>query len=51
MFQLGLPTKMVHCPSDFIVGRVLQGNVNGFLSDQKNPKEEVPQGSVLSPLP
>ena len=36
--------------SDFLVGRVIQVNVNGFLSNQINPKAEVPQGSVLSPL-
>ena len=32
------------------VGRVIQVNVNGFLSDQINPTTGVPQGSVLSPL-
>ena len=36
--------------SDFSVGRVIQVNVNGFLSNQINPKAGVPKGSVLSPL-
>ena len=36
--------------SDFLVDRVIQVNVNGFLSDQISPAAGVPQGSVLSPL-
>ena len=36
--------------SDFLAGRVIQVNVNGFLSNQINLKAGVPQGSVLSPL-
>ena len=36
--------------SDFPVGRVIQVNMNGFLSDQISPAAGVPQGSVLSPL-
>ena len=36
--------------SDFLVGRVIQVKVNGFLSNQINLKAGVPQGSVLSPL-
>ena len=36
--------------SDFLVGRVIQVNVNGFLSDKIRPIAGVPQGSVLSPL-
>ena len=36
--------------SDFLVGRVIQVNVNGFLSDHISPAAGVPQGSVLSPL-
>ena len=36
--------------SDFLVGRVIHVNVNGFLSNQINPKAGVPQGSVVSPL-
>ena len=50
IFMLDLPTKMTCWLSDFLVGRVIQVNVNGFLSDQINPTEGVPQGSVLSPL-
>ena len=36
--------------SDFLVGQLIQVNVNNFLSNQINPKAGVPQGSVLSPL-
>ena len=36
--------------SDFLVGRLIQVNVNNFLSNQINQKAGVPQGSVLSPL-
>ena len=36
--------------SDFLVGRLIQVNINDFLSNQINPKTGVPQGSVLSPL-
>ena len=50
IFQLGLPTKMTRWLSDFLVGRLIQVNVNSFLSNQINPKAGVPQGSVLSPL-
>ena len=50
IFQLDLPTKMTHWLSDFLVGRLIQVNVNNFLSNQINPKAGVPQGSVLSPL-
>ena len=35
---------------DFLVGRLIQVNVNIFLSSQINLKAGVPQGSVLSPL-
>ena len=49
IFQLDLPTNMTRWLSDFLVGRVIQVNVNGFLSNQINPKAGVPQGSVLSP--
>ena len=41
---------MTHWLSDFLVGRLIQVNVNSFLSSQINPKAGVPQGSVLSPL-
>ena len=36
--------------SDFLVGRVIQVNVNGFLSDKISPIAGLPQDSVLSPL-
>ena len=48
--QLDLPTKMTRWLSDFLVGRLIQVNVNNFLSTQLNPKAGVPQGSVLSPI-
>ena len=41
---------MTHWLSDFLVGRLIQVNVNSSLSNQINPKAGVPQGSVLSPL-
>ena len=50
IFQLDLPTKMTRWLSDFLVGRLIQVNVNSFFSNQINPKVGVPQGSVLSPL-
>ena len=50
IYQLGLPTKMTRWLSDFLVGRLIQVNVNSFLSSQINPKAGVLQGSVLSPL-
>ena len=50
IFQLGLPTKMMCWLSDFLVGQLIQVNVNSSLSNQINPKEGVPQGSLLSPL-
>ena len=34
IFMLDLPTKKTRWLSDFLVGRVIQVNVNGFLSDQ-----------------
>ena len=42
IFQLDLPTKMTCWLSDFLVGSVIQVNVNGFLSNQINPKAGVP---------
>ena len=41
---------MTHWLSDFVIGRVIQVNMNGFLSDKISPIAGVPQGSVLSPL-
>ena len=37
IFMLDLPTKMTHWFSDFLVGRIIQVNVNGFFSDKINP--------------
>ena len=50
IFQLDLPTKMTRWLSDFLVDRVIKVDVNGFLSNQINPKAGVPHGSVLSSL-
>ena len=50
IYQLDLPTKMTRWLSDFLVGRLIQVNVNSSLSNQINPKAGLPQGSVLSPL-
>ena len=47
-FQLDLHTKMTF--SDFLVGHIVQVNINSFFSNQINPKVGVPQSSVLSPL-
>ena len=48
--MLDPPTKMTHWLSDFLVGHVIQVHINGFMSNQINPKTGVPQGSALSPL-
>ena len=37
IFMLDLPTKMTRWLSDFLAGRVIQVNVNGFLSDKISP--------------
>ena len=50
IFMLDLPIKMTRWLFDFLVGRVIQVNVNGFLSDKISPFAGVPQGSVLSQL-
>ena len=50
LFQLDLPTKMTRWLSDFLVGRIIQVNVNIFFCDQIIPKAGVARGSVLSPL-
>ena len=50
IFMLDLPSKMIRWLSDFLVGRIVQVNVNGFLSDKISPIAGMPQGSVLSPL-
>ena len=49
-FMVDLPTKMTRWLSDLLVGRVIQVNVNGLLSDKISPFAGVPQGSVMSPL-
>ena len=41
IFQLGLLTKITRWLSDFLVGRLIQVNVNRFLSNQINPKAGV----------
>ena len=50
IFKLDLPTKMTRWLSDFLVGRLIQVNVNNSLSNQIKPKAGVPQGYVLTPL-
>ena len=50
IFHLDLSTKMTRWLSDFLVGRLIQVNVNNYFSNQINPKTGVPQGSVPSPL-
>ena len=50
IFMLDLPTKVTRWLSDFLVGRVIQVNLNGFLSDEISPIAGLPQGSVVSPL-
>ena len=47
--MLELPNKATRWLSDFLVGRVIQVSVNGFLSDKISPIAGA-QGSVLSPL-
>ena len=50
IFMLDLPTKMTRWLSDFLVIRVIQVNMNGFLSDKISPIAGVLQGAVPSPL-
>ena len=50
IYQLGLPTKLCRWLFDFLVGRVIQVKIEGFLSPKVYPKAGVPQGSNLSPL-
>ena len=49
-FMLDLPTKMTRWLSDFLVGRVIQVNMTGFLPNKISQIARVPQSSVLSPL-
>ena len=37
IYELDLPIKMTHWLFDFLVGRVIQVNVNSFFSSQINP--------------
>ena len=47
IFMLDLPTKITRWLSDFLVGRVIQVNVNGFVSDKISPIAGVPQSPLL----
>ena len=46
----GLPTKITRWLPDFLVARIIQVKVDGFLLSKIYPKTGVPQGSALSPL-
>ena len=50
IYQLDPPTNLCRWLSDFLVGRVIQVKIGGFLSPNVYPKAGVPQGSNLSPL-
>ena len=50
IYQLDLPTKLCRWVSDFLVGRVIQVKIEGFLFPKVYAKAGVPQGSKLSPL-
>ena len=50
IYQLDLPTKLCKWLSDFLVGRVIQVKIEGFLSPKVYPIVGVVQGSNLSPL-
>ena len=50
LYQLDLPIKLCRWLSDFLVGRIIQVKIEGFLSSKVYPKPGVPQGSNLSPL-
>ena len=50
IYQLDLPTKLCRRLSAFLVGRVIQVKIEGFLSPKVYPKAGVPQGLKLSPL-
>ena len=50
IYQLDLPIKLCRWLSDFLVGRVIQVKIDGFLSPKVYPKAGVLQGSNLSPL-
>ena len=44
IFMLDLPTKMTRWLSDFLVGRIIQVNVNGFLPDKISPYQGCHRG-------
>ena len=44
IYQLDLPIKLCRWFSDFLVGRVIQVKIEGFLSPKAYPKAGVPQG-------
>ena len=50
IYRLDLPTKICRWVSDFLVERVIQVKIEGFLSPKVHPKAGVRQGSNLSPL-
>ena len=50
IFPLCVPTKMTLWLSDFLVGRVIQAKVNGFLSNQINPKAGGSTGFCPEPI-
>ena len=50
IYQFDLPTKLCRWLSDFLVGRVIQVKIEGFLASKVYPKAGVPQGSYLSQL-
>ena len=50
IYQFDLPTKLCRWLADFLVGRVIQVKIEGFLSPKVYPKADVPQGLNLSPL-
>ena len=50
VYQFDLPTKLCRWLSDFLVGRVIQVKIGGFLSPKVYPLAGVPHNSNLSPL-
>ena len=50
IFMPDLPNKMTRWLSDFLVGQVIQVNMNGFLSNKIGPIAGVTQSAVLSPF-
>ena len=50
IYQLDLPIKLCRWLSDFLVRRVIQVKIEGFLSPKVYPKAGVPQNSNLSQL-